>query len=165
VWAASGGQCGEYLAAPMRTQLDGLERHGELADGVGRYSMAVRAELLAMSAASIDRYLRPVKAADRIRGVTTTKPSARPSSITEAERRVSQRVDLGGEDTLPQEARGERSGLLPSAPLRRAKRVAGLADADLTQPCAVDIDDPDLLIVVAARVDAIAREGEQLTVG
>ena len=32
-------------------QLDGLERHGELVDGVGRYSMAVRAELLAMSAA------------------------------------------------------------------------------------------------------------------
>src|SRR5664280_1216789 len=59
VWAASGGQCGRYLAASMRMQLDGLERHGELVDGVGRYSMAVREELLAMSAASIDRYLRP----------------------------------------------------------------------------------------------------------
>src|SRR5664280_2067062 len=58
VWAASGGQCGKYLAASMRMQLDGLERHGELVDGVGRYSMAVREELLAMSAASIDRYLR-----------------------------------------------------------------------------------------------------------
>ena len=75
VWAASGGQCGKYLAASMRTQLDGLERHGELVDGVGRYSMAVRAELLAMSAASIDRYLRPAKATDQIRGVSTTKPS------------------------------------------------------------------------------------------
>jgi hypothetical protein len=30
VWAASGGQCGKYLAASMRLQLDGLERHGEL---------------------------------------------------------------------------------------------------------------------------------------
>ena len=75
VWAASGGQCGKYLAASMRMQLDGLERHGELVDGVGRYSMAVRAELLAMSAASIDRYLRPAKATDQIRGVSTTKPS------------------------------------------------------------------------------------------
>ena len=62
VWAASGGQCGKYLAASMRMQLDGLERHGELVDGHGRYSPAVRAELLAMCAASIDRYLRPAKA-------------------------------------------------------------------------------------------------------
>jgi hypothetical protein len=76
VWAASGGQCGKYLAASMRTQLDGLERHGELVDGQGRYGPAVREELLAMSPASIDRYLKPAKATDQIRGVSTTKPSA-----------------------------------------------------------------------------------------
>jgi hypothetical protein len=75
VWAASGGQCGKYLAVSMRTQLDGLERHGELVFGEGRYSPVVRAELLAMSAASIDRYLAPAKATDQIRGVSTTKPS------------------------------------------------------------------------------------------
>ena len=75
VWAASGGQCGKYLAASMRLQLDGLERHGELVDGHDRYSPAVRAELLAMSAASIDRYLQPAKAKDQIKGVSTTKPS------------------------------------------------------------------------------------------
>ena len=75
VWAASGGQCGKYLVASMRIQLDGLERHGELVDGVDRYSTAVREELLAMSAASIDRYLKPAKATDQIRGVWTTKPS------------------------------------------------------------------------------------------
>jgi hypothetical protein len=75
VWAASGGQCGKYLAACMRTQLDGLERHGELVFGTDRYSPAVRAELLAMSAASIDRYLAPAKAADQLRGVSTTKAS------------------------------------------------------------------------------------------
>ena len=75
VWAASGGQCGKYLAASMCLQLDGLERHGELVDGVDRYSSAVRGELLAMSAASIDRYLKPAKATDQIRGVATTKPS------------------------------------------------------------------------------------------
>jgi len=62
VWAASGGQCGKYLAASMAIQLDGLERHGELVVGRDRYSPEVREELLAMSAASIDRYLRPAKA-------------------------------------------------------------------------------------------------------
>jgi hypothetical protein len=75
VWAASGGQCGKYLAASMRTQLDGLERHGELVDGTDRYSPAVREELLAMSAASIDRYLKPAKATDQLKGVSTTRPS------------------------------------------------------------------------------------------
>ena len=75
VWAASGGQCGKYLAASMRIQLDGLERHGELACGQDRYSPAVRQELLGMSAATIDPCLRPVKAADQITGTATTKPS------------------------------------------------------------------------------------------
>jgi hypothetical protein len=75
VWAASGGQCGKYLAVSMRTQLNGLERHSELVFGEDRYSPEVRAELLTMSAASIDRYLAPAKATDRIRGLSTTKPS------------------------------------------------------------------------------------------
>jgi hypothetical protein len=35
----------------------------------------VRAELLAMSAASIDRYLKTAKVKDQISGVSTTKPS------------------------------------------------------------------------------------------
>jgi transposase InsO family protein len=75
VWAASGGQCGKYLAASMRLQLDGLERHGELGFGRERYSPAVREELLAMSAATIDRYLAPAKATDQVKGKSTTKPS------------------------------------------------------------------------------------------
>jgi hypothetical protein len=75
VWAASGGQCGKYLAASMRTQLDLLERHGELVVGRDRYGTSVRAELLAMSAASIDRYLRGARANDQVRGVSMTKPS------------------------------------------------------------------------------------------
>ena len=75
VWAASGGQCGKYLAASMRIQLDLHEAHGELVDGADRYSPGVREELLAMSAASIDRYLAPARATDQIRGVSTTKPS------------------------------------------------------------------------------------------
>jgi hypothetical protein len=64
VWAASGGQCGKYLAVCMQTQLDALERHGELVEGVARYRPQVRAELLSMSTAAIDRYLRPAKATD-----------------------------------------------------------------------------------------------------
>lgn len=75
VWAASGGQCGKYLAESMAIQLDGLERHGELVEGTDRYSAAVRAELLSMSAASIDRYLKGAKASDQIKGISTTKPS------------------------------------------------------------------------------------------
>ena len=75
VWAASGGQCGRYLAASMALQLDALEHHGELIDGGDRYSPKVRAELLSMSSATIDRYLRGAKARDQIRGKSTTKPS------------------------------------------------------------------------------------------
>jgi hypothetical protein len=80
VWAASGGQCGKYLAASMPVLLAGLERHGELVDGTlldgkARYTAAVRAELLLMSPATIDRYLKPAKVTDRIKGVAATKPS------------------------------------------------------------------------------------------
>lgn len=59
----------------MVLQLDGLERHGVLEFGRDRYGPEVREELLAMSAASIDRYLKTAKAKDQISGVSTTKPS------------------------------------------------------------------------------------------
>lgn len=75
VWAATGGQCGRYLAASMALQLDALEGHGELVCGQNRYSSEVRAELLAMSSATIDRYLRGAKARDQIKGKSTTKAS------------------------------------------------------------------------------------------
>src|SRR5512135_1432179 len=75
VWAASGGQCGRYLAASMAVQLAALERHGELVPGRDRYGPEVRAELMAMSSATIDRYLRPAKAGDQIKGKSTTKAS------------------------------------------------------------------------------------------
>jgi hypothetical protein len=76
VWTISGGQCGKYLAASMPTMLEALERHGELVVDSDRYDALVRAELLAMSAATIDRYLAPARARDPIRGVSTTKPSS-----------------------------------------------------------------------------------------
>lgn len=73
VWAASGFQCGKYLAISMPLLLDLLERAGHLEVGAGHYGPAVRAELEAMSPATIDRYLKPVKATDQIRGKSTTK--------------------------------------------------------------------------------------------
>lgn len=75
VWAFSGHECGKYLAASMSVLLDALERHGELVPSKARYSGQVRAELLGMSAATIDRYLAPARARDPLRGVSTTKPS------------------------------------------------------------------------------------------
>lgn len=75
VWALSGGECGKYLAVSMTTLLDALERHRELIPGKARYSVAVRAELEAMSPATIDRYLAPARAKDPLRGISTTRPS------------------------------------------------------------------------------------------
>jgi transposase InsO family protein len=75
VWAFAGGPSGKYLAAVMGLLLDGLERHGELAFGRAGYSPQVRGELVSMSAATIDRRLKPVKDAGRLRGLSTTKPS------------------------------------------------------------------------------------------
>jgi len=76
VWSASGGMCGKYLAAAMAGLLDNMEAHGHLVYGQGRYSVAVRAELEAMSAATIDRYLASTKARAPLRGKSTTKPGS-----------------------------------------------------------------------------------------
>ena len=71
-----------------------LEASGEL-DDEPRYTPAVRDELVAMSAATIDRYLAPVRATEQLRGKSTTKTgplafaapsrSARPAGEIEAE--------------------------------------------------------------------------------
>lgn len=74
VWAISGGQCGKYLHATMRILLHLLEAHHELIIGQGRYTTKVRRELLTMSPATIDRYLKPIRAKDAINGHSTTKP-------------------------------------------------------------------------------------------
>lgn len=75
VWKASGKQCGKYLTQVMTVLLDNMERHGELVDGLDRYSLDVRAELETMSPATIDRYLAPIKRIHPIRGIAATKPS------------------------------------------------------------------------------------------
>lgn len=74
VWATAGGICGKYLACSMADWLASMEAEGSLVHGQDRYSPGVREELLAMSAATIDRYLAPARATDPIRGKTTTKP-------------------------------------------------------------------------------------------
>ena len=78
----------------MPLLLDLLEASGEL-DDEPRYTPAVRDELVAMSAATIDRYLAPVRATEQLRGKSTTKTgplafaapsrSARPAGEIEAE--------------------------------------------------------------------------------
>lgn len=64
VWKSSGRPCGKYLEAAMSDCLDSLERHGHLREGHRGYSASVREELLDISAATIDRYLRAVKSGD-----------------------------------------------------------------------------------------------------
>lgn len=74
VWAVAGGICGKYLAASMVDWLDAMEAVEDLVAGTDRYSLQVRAELLSMSAATVDRYLKPVREKDPIRGKSATKP-------------------------------------------------------------------------------------------
>ena len=50
-----------------------MESHGELVDGRRDYSAGVRAELEAMSAATIDRYLASAGSKDPLRGISATK--------------------------------------------------------------------------------------------
>jgi hypothetical protein len=64
VWKSFGRPCGKYLEAGMSDCLDSLERHGHLCEGRHGYSSSVRRELLDISAATIDRYLRGAKAGD-----------------------------------------------------------------------------------------------------
>lgn len=74
VWAFAGGISGKYLAASMELQLMLLETHRELVPYKAGYSKRVCDELLAMSPATIDRYLAPARAKDPLRGITTTTP-------------------------------------------------------------------------------------------
>lgn len=95
VWATSGGSCGKYLAPAMGDWLDALEAHGHLIPGQGRYSTNVREELLAMSPATIDRYLKPVRDKDPIKGRGTTTPS---TSLLRTSVTIRRAGDETGED-------------------------------------------------------------------
>jgi len=71
VWATMGGICGKRLAAAMAATVAALERHGEL-----KLSGEVRAQLLAMSAATIDRLLAAKRRRLRLKGMSHTKPGS-----------------------------------------------------------------------------------------
>lgn len=60
VWEHGGRMCGKLLVGVMGELVEALERHGEL-----HLHPEVRAQLLRMSAATIDRRLRPVRTAGR----------------------------------------------------------------------------------------------------
>ncbi|WGH82654.1 transposase family protein [Auritidibacter ignavus] len=76
VCSIAGGICGKYLVAAMKGLLDCLEAHRHLIPGKGRYNHSVRAELLAMSPATINRYLKPVRDKDPLPGKSATKPGS-----------------------------------------------------------------------------------------
>jgi hypothetical protein len=71
VWATLGGICGKRLAAVMGRTVAALERHDEL-----ELTDEARAQLLAMSAATIDRLLAAKRRRLRLKGMTHTKPGS-----------------------------------------------------------------------------------------
>ncbi len=74
VWTLSGEPCGKYLAPVMGDTVERLLRFRELGKVADRVSDQVLAEVQAMSPATIDRYLAPVKAA-RYPQAKSTRPA------------------------------------------------------------------------------------------
>ena len=73
VWALMGMPCGKYLVVMLDLWLPPLAEAGDL-DKPFATEQAL-AELNAMSAATVDRYLKPARDRMRIKGISTTKPS------------------------------------------------------------------------------------------
>lgn len=74
VWTLTGEPCGKYLEPIMDDALERLLRFGELGKVADRIGDDVLAEVGAMSPATIDRYLAPIKAARYPRAKSTTRP-------------------------------------------------------------------------------------------
>lgn len=75
VWALAGQPSGKYLAAVMNDTLERLVRFNELGRVAARASDRVLEEVRSMSAATIDRYLKPHRDARHPQALGTTKPS------------------------------------------------------------------------------------------
>lgn len=73
VWALMGMPCGKYLVVMLGLWLPLLEKAGDLDKPFA--TEAAMAEVKAMSAATVDRYLKPARDAMRIKGISTTKTS------------------------------------------------------------------------------------------
>ena len=67
-WAAANFICAKRLVPFLPQLIDALERHGHLT-----LTDEVRGQLMAISPATVDRILRPLRQADNPRGRTTTK--------------------------------------------------------------------------------------------
>jgi hypothetical protein len=75
VWLLMGMPCGKYLVVMRSEWLPLLDAAGDLDK---RFATDVaRQELVTMSAATVDRYLRPARERMRLKGISTTKPSPR----------------------------------------------------------------------------------------
>jgi transposase InsO family protein len=73
MWSLMGMPCGKYLVVMLDLWLPLLAAAGDL-DRPFATEQAL-AELKAMSAATVDRYLKPARDKMRIKGISTTKPS------------------------------------------------------------------------------------------
>lgn len=73
LWRVMMYPCGKYMKQMLPAWIDRLEAHEELVDGQHGYTPGVRAELLDMSAATIDRYLREHRQALELKGISATR--------------------------------------------------------------------------------------------
>lgn len=74
LWRIMCMPCGKYLVADLPGRIVSLETHGELVLGQNGWTEEVRKELLSMSAATVDRYLKAERERLRLKGISTTKP-------------------------------------------------------------------------------------------
>lgn len=73
LWKLMGYPCGKYMKEMMPQWLERLEYFQELTVGRDGYTDTVREELLAMSAATLDRYLADLRAGLDLAGISTTR--------------------------------------------------------------------------------------------
>lgn len=76
LWRLEGMPCGKYMAANLPEWISALERHGELVIDQEHFTERTRCEVLAMSAATIDRYLKEERDRLELRGIGATKRGA-----------------------------------------------------------------------------------------
>jgi hypothetical protein len=74
LWRIMYMPCGKYLVADLPDWITSLEAHGELVLGQDGWTEEVRKELLGMSAATVDRYLKAERERLCLKGISTTKP-------------------------------------------------------------------------------------------
>lgn len=74
LWRVMCMPCGKYLVADLPDWIRSLEAHGELVLDQDGWTEEVRKELLSMSAATVDRYLKAERDRLRLKGISTTKP-------------------------------------------------------------------------------------------